>query len=233
MYIYPFPRLLSGYRNKILGAYKGSHHDKLSRKILETYRGLLHHQYKFRKTVPTFSEFVSYMLDTYEKSGEVDMHWAPVVDFCSVCQVLINQSTISIYLVSKSTYSLLGSINLTIKDSTNQLFYLLFQVNFTHILDFEHLYEDMINMLPKKKHVFKNFRSDTIKLNANKKGPITNSEILKEYGTLKPELFRRLCKFYAKDFEVFGFVYPNIKWNGLENNSTRNNISTSKPIKKL
>ena len=90
----------------------------------------------------------------------------------------------------------------------------------------------MINMLPKKKHVFKNFRSDTIKLNANKKGPITNSEILKEYGTLKPELFRRLCKFYAKDFEVFGFVYPNIQWNGLKNSTTTSN-NISKPIKKL
>ena len=83
----PFKRLLSGYRNKILGAYKGSHHDKLSRKILETYRGLPKHKYKFRKTIPTFSEFVSYMLDTHEQAGEVDMHWAPVVDFCSVCQV--------------------------------------------------------------------------------------------------------------------------------------------------
>ena len=45
--------------------------------------------YKFRKTVPTLSEFVEYILDTYDNKGEIDMHWAPVVDFCSVCQVSI------------------------------------------------------------------------------------------------------------------------------------------------
>ena len=30
----PFKRLLSGYRNKILGMIRGSHHDKISRTIL-------------------------------------------------------------------------------------------------------------------------------------------------------------------------------------------------------
>ena len=57
------------------------------RKILETYRGLPPKMYKFRKTVPTLGEFVEYILDTYDNKGEIDMHWAPVVDFCSVCQV--------------------------------------------------------------------------------------------------------------------------------------------------
>ena len=64
-------------------------HDFFSRKILETYRGLPPKMYKFRKTVPTLSEFVEYILDTYDNKGEIDMHWAPVVDFCSVCQVSI------------------------------------------------------------------------------------------------------------------------------------------------
>ena len=56
---------------------------------LETYRGLPKHMYRFRKTVPTFAEFVEYMLDTYDSTGEIDMHWAPVADFCCVCKVLI------------------------------------------------------------------------------------------------------------------------------------------------
>ena len=37
---HPFTRLFSGYKNKILRAFKGSHHDKMSQKILEKYRGL-------------------------------------------------------------------------------------------------------------------------------------------------------------------------------------------------
>ena len=37
---HPFTRLFSGYQNKILRAFKGSHHDKISQKILEKYRGL-------------------------------------------------------------------------------------------------------------------------------------------------------------------------------------------------
>ena len=37
--------------------------------------------------MPTFSEFIKYVLDNYEENKEIDMHWAPVVDFCSVCGV--------------------------------------------------------------------------------------------------------------------------------------------------
>ena len=37
---HPFTRLFSGYQNKILRAFKGSHHDKISQKILKKYRGL-------------------------------------------------------------------------------------------------------------------------------------------------------------------------------------------------
>ena len=84
---HPFKRLFSGYRNKVLRAHRGSIHDKMSAKILEKYRQLPRHQYEFRKTVPTFAEFVTYVLDTYEQEGIIDMHWAPVVDFCSICKV--------------------------------------------------------------------------------------------------------------------------------------------------
>ena len=84
---HPFKRLFSGFKNKILGAHKGSHHDKMSQRILEKYRGLdIQREYRFKKTVPTFAEFVEFVLDSTE---EMDMHWAPVVDFCSVCKVTI------------------------------------------------------------------------------------------------------------------------------------------------
>ena len=59
----------------------------MSQKILEKYRSLPKKMYKHKKTVPTFSEFIEYVLDLYEKNGEIDMHWAPVVNFCSVCKV--------------------------------------------------------------------------------------------------------------------------------------------------
>ena len=79
--------LLSGFKDKILQSFKGSFHDKMSQKILEKYRSLPKKMYKHKKTVPTFSEFIEYVLDLYEKNGEIDMHWAPVVNFCSVCKV--------------------------------------------------------------------------------------------------------------------------------------------------
>ena len=59
----------------------------MSQKILEKYRSLPKKMYKHKKTVPTFSEFIEYVLDLYEKNGEIDMHWAPVVNFCSICKV--------------------------------------------------------------------------------------------------------------------------------------------------
>ena len=59
----------------------------MSQKILQKYRSLPKKMYKHKKTVPTFSEFIEYVLDLYEKNGEIDMHWAPVVNFCSVCKV--------------------------------------------------------------------------------------------------------------------------------------------------
>ena len=84
---HPFQRLFSGFNEKIIGAIKGSYHDKMAQKILETVRGIPKNMYKFKVTVPTFAEFVEFILDEYDRNGEVDMHWAPVVDFCSVCQV--------------------------------------------------------------------------------------------------------------------------------------------------
>lgn len=85
----PFKRLLSGYRNKIVESdlkHKGSkYYQKIAITILSTYRG--ESNYKLGKNIPSFSEFVRYILDTNNSTGEIDMHWAPVVEFCSVCKV--------------------------------------------------------------------------------------------------------------------------------------------------
>ena len=42
------------------------------------------------KYVPTFAEFVRYILEQAELGHEPDMHWAPVYSFCNPCQVNIN-----------------------------------------------------------------------------------------------------------------------------------------------
>ena len=76
-------------------------------------------------------------------------------------------------------------------------------MNFTHIIDFENLYEDMVKMLPEKNQVLEIFKSR--KLNVNKIGPITDSDVLEEFGKLPPDLHHRLCQFYEKDFKVFGY----------------------------
>jgi len=87
---HPFKRLLSGYKDKILTIHKNHYFYKIAQKILEKYRGLP--QRKFREyddkdARPSFSEFIEYVLDNYEETKEIDMHWAPVVEFCSVCDV--------------------------------------------------------------------------------------------------------------------------------------------------
>ena len=94
----PFKRLLSGYRNKILyesTEHIGGKYYKIAKTILSTYRGKGNH--KLGETMPSLAEFVTYILDTYDSSGEFDMHWAPVADFCSVCQVKLISFCTSVY----------------------------------------------------------------------------------------------------------------------------------------
>eukprot|EP00095_Tigriopus_kingsejongensis_P006855 maker-scaffold176_size284796-snap-gene-1.18 protein:Tk06855 transcript:maker-scaffold176_size284796-snap-gene-1.18-mRNA-1 annotation:"carbohydrate sulfotransferase 11-like" len=77
---HPFERLVSGYRDKILNALKGSYHDKMGKEIQRRYG-----RAKFRK--PTFPDFVRYILEVYETTSEMDMHWTPTFSFCNVCQL--------------------------------------------------------------------------------------------------------------------------------------------------
>lgn len=84
---HPYHRLVSGYRDKILGAIKGSFHDNMCRDIVIRYRKIERNLYQHGKTVPTFSEFVRYIIDESNAGNELDMHWTPVYNFCTPCQV--------------------------------------------------------------------------------------------------------------------------------------------------
>ena len=84
----PHERLVSGYRDKILGTKPSSYHDIMSRNIIVRYRGMDPKKYRAKVTTPpTFTEFVRYILDEEKSGNEVDMHWAPVYSFCNPCQV--------------------------------------------------------------------------------------------------------------------------------------------------
>ena len=86
----PYERLVSGYREKILGAIRGSDHDRLGKDIVVKYRNLDPKLYRHSKTSPTFSEFVSYIVDEATAGHSLDMHWTPVYSFCNPCQVDLN-----------------------------------------------------------------------------------------------------------------------------------------------
>ena len=85
----PFERLVSGYRDKILLALRGSHHEKVGRSIVLKYRGVDVKRLGRvgLKMKPTFTEFVRYIVDDYKAGIDLDMHWTPVFTFCNPCQV--------------------------------------------------------------------------------------------------------------------------------------------------
>ncbi|CAH1112230.1 unnamed protein product [Psylliodes chrysocephalus] len=84
---HPLERLLSAYRDKLQFALPHTHHKKLGNEIILKYR------YKKNKKpvglanqrTPTFSEFVEYLVDSVKKGEQLDMHWAPIVEFCTPC----------------------------------------------------------------------------------------------------------------------------------------------------
>ncbi len=84
---HPVKRLISGYEDKILHALKGTYHDKMARDILFKYRDFPKKLYRKARIKPTFAEFLNHVLDEYEEEGTVDMHWAPIVPFCSMNKV--------------------------------------------------------------------------------------------------------------------------------------------------
>ena len=86
----PLERLISAYREKIQGALPGTLHDKLRRRITTDFRGVA--VPKTRKLpvkfIPTFREFVHYLIREFSNDKVPEMHWAPVYSFCNPCQVV-------------------------------------------------------------------------------------------------------------------------------------------------
>ncbi|XP_014249508.1 carbohydrate sulfotransferase 11 isoform X2 [Cimex lectularius] len=88
---HPLERLLSAYRDKIQYALPNTPHQKLGNEIVLKYRkqyenGVkkdLSHQPRW----PTMSEFVNYLVDAKRKGEPLDMHWAPMTEFCTPCQI--------------------------------------------------------------------------------------------------------------------------------------------------
>ena len=102
---HPFQRLVSAYKDKIVGAIPGTPHSKLCQDILVKYRKISRKAVQAQtgqrrsrywqgsrnpKMVPTFKEFVSYIIDEAMAGHSLDMHWTPVYSFCNPCQVNLN-----------------------------------------------------------------------------------------------------------------------------------------------
>ncbi|KAL0278156.1 UNVERIFIED_CONTAM: hypothetical protein PYX00_000059 [Menopon gallinae] len=81
---HPLSRLLSAYRDKIEFAIPNSYHYKLGSDIVNKYRDL---NGKILQKRPLFSEFVQYLFDLYKNNGTFDMHWTPITNFCTPCQI--------------------------------------------------------------------------------------------------------------------------------------------------
>jgi len=197
---HPFQRLISGYRDKIVGALTGSLHHKLSRQILIKYRGVSpralqvhsigsrvdrrrqrynqlqakrsrnrsHSKELFplpvKKLVPTFKEFVSFVLDEAREGNELDMHWTPVYSFCNPCQV-----------------------------------------NWTHLVKFETMDLDSTTLL-KTAHLESYLPKTGGKLvheNPSKRDVDRSSDsYMKE---LTPQQLEQLTALYQPDFDIFGY----------------------------
>ncbi|CAG9764283.1 unnamed protein product [Ceutorhynchus assimilis] len=78
---HPLERLLSAYRDKIQYAVSGSYHFKLGRDIIKNYRkkGTAGPKY------PTYPEFIKWLVDSVKGGKPLDMHWTPIVEFCTPC----------------------------------------------------------------------------------------------------------------------------------------------------
>ncbi|KAH1006347.1 hypothetical protein HUJ05_007092 [Dendroctonus ponderosae] len=78
---HPLERLLSAYRDKIQHAVSGSYHFKLGREIIKKYRK--------KETIgpkyPTYPEFITWLIDMVKEGKQLDMHWTPIVEFCTPC----------------------------------------------------------------------------------------------------------------------------------------------------
>lgn len=91
---HPLERLLSAYRDKLEYSLPHTLHQRLGNRIILKYRtGTPKLPPQSRKSArknprwPTFSEFVRYLVDEHRKEETFNMHWAPIAEFCTPCQV--------------------------------------------------------------------------------------------------------------------------------------------------
>ncbi|XP_072385912.1 carbohydrate sulfotransferase 11-like [Diabrotica undecimpunctata] len=82
---HPLERLLSAYRDKLQYALPHTHHKKLGNEIIMKYRYKKNKKLSPTQRSPTFSEFVEYLVDSVKNREQLDMHWAPIVEFCTPC----------------------------------------------------------------------------------------------------------------------------------------------------
>ncbi|XP_014681014.1 PREDICTED: carbohydrate sulfotransferase 13-like isoform X2 [Priapulus caudatus] len=85
----PLSRLLSAFRNKVLGVGGvDDNHRKLLVPLLMRGRGDVGDAWtEFRRKPPTLAEFVDYVIQCHERRGTLNVHWSPVADLCNVCGV--------------------------------------------------------------------------------------------------------------------------------------------------
>ena len=107
----PYERLISAYRDKIVGAFRNSFHDKMCKQIVVKYRHILPQNYRYKVTIPTFKEFVNYILDEFRAGNQLDMHWTPAYSFCNPCQVNLTH-IIKLETFDRDTEEILEKVNL-------------------------------------------------------------------------------------------------------------------------
>lgn len=105
---HPFERLLSAYRDKLQYALPHTFHQKLGNMIVRKFRKavsyersdnthhpLMHNPHSYLQSKskkvgtrwPTFPEFVEFLLFEAGHDSDLDMHWTPITNFCTPCQV--------------------------------------------------------------------------------------------------------------------------------------------------
>ncbi|XP_067002353.1 carbohydrate sulfotransferase 11 [Anabrus simplex] len=91
---HPLERLLSAYRDKLEYSLPHTLHQKLGNQIILKYRTgapkiipIGRKSYRKNPRWPTFPEFVNYLVDVHKKGEPFDMHWTPITEFCTPCQV--------------------------------------------------------------------------------------------------------------------------------------------------
>uniref|UniRef100_A0AAG5DRL1 Carbohydrate sulfotransferase n=1 Tax=Anopheles atroparvus TaxID=41427 RepID=A0AAG5DRL1_ANOAO len=75
----PFERLISAYEERLLGQIH-PYYKNLSYKIYRKY-----HDDGREYGLPTFQDFVRYVVDEFRDSHPTDLHWRPINDLCTPC----------------------------------------------------------------------------------------------------------------------------------------------------